>query len=153
LDELERVKRLYGSVAEYNRVMEEESGRAAYEREIDELTQRLKESRPDLSDDEIEQVLQNAQNDCDADVCLCLETLIFWADKMYPKKKYSYTVEITETLQMRVDVDADSPDDALAAVEHSYRVEHAHILNADNFTGVDFTIVDSDPPDNGGTHD
>jgi len=143
LDELERVERLYGSVTEYNRVMEEESGRAAYEREIDELTQSLKEIRPDLTDEEAEHVLQSVQNDSDAGVCL--ETLIFWADKMYPKKKYSYTVEIREVMQRTVDIDANSPQEALEIAEKEYR-NGGYIIDADHMSGVDFTLLGGDNP-------
>ena len=217
MDELARIERQYGSVAEYNRVTEEENQRryekkvaesrkaklikdaiellskkgylqkfgldyfdnckdcfyrsdlfhtdpeddigtffylnedcpnnqqekVAYERELSGLTEQLKEIRPDLTDDEAEHVLQSAQNDCDVGVCL--ETLIFWADKMYPKKKYSYTVEITETMRRTVDIDANLPQEALEIAEREYR-NGGYIIDADHMSGVDFRLIGGDNP-------
>jgi hypothetical protein len=52
----------------------------------------------------------------------------------------TYMVEITETLQKQVTVEANSPDEAVELVEKSYR-NSDNILDADNFVGVDFKIV------------
>jgi hypothetical protein len=50
-------------------------------------------------------------------------------------------VEITETLQHQMVVGANSADEALAAVEDDYRSSDI-ILDADNFVGVDFQVID-----------
>ena len=144
-DELERVERLHGSVAEYNRVMQEESGRNAHERELDELTGLIKTIRPDLSEEQIFSVIENVLKDNDGDCAVSGETLEFWADSMYPKKKHSYTVEITETLQKRITVHADTRHEAVDIAQRNYR-NSEYILDADNYSGVDFSIVDDDVP-------
>lgn len=50
-----------------------------------------------------------------------------------------YNVEITETLQMSVSVKADSEEEAIAIVERNY-YNQDNILDADNYTGVEFSI-------------
>lgn len=50
-----------------------------------------------------------------------------------------YNVEITETLQMSVSVKADSEEEAIALVERNY-YNQDNILDADNYTGVEFSI-------------
>jgi hypothetical protein len=52
----------------------------------------------------------------------------------------SYQIEITETLQMQVSVEANSPDEALDMVKVSYK-NSDYVLDAEHFTGVNFSIV------------
>ena len=99
--------------------------------------------RPDLTEDQAMEVLQNVKDNHDADLGVCWETLNFWADSMFPKGKDwgNFTVEITETLQLQVTIEANSFDEAVEIVRRAY---HAglHILGAEHLTRVDFTEVD-----------
>lgn len=52
-----------------------------------------------------------------------------------------FNVEITETLQTVVTVEAEDEAQALEEVEDRYR-DGAYILDADSFMGVDFYVVD-----------
>ena len=52
-----------------------------------------------------------------------------------------FNVEITETLQKIVTVEAEDEAEALSEVEEMHR-EGTYILDADNFMGVDFYVVD-----------
>ena len=50
-----------------------------------------------------------------------------------------YTITITETLQMEVDVEASSRPEAAALVEQQWK-NGDHVLDADNFKGVTFKV-------------
>lgn len=52
----------------------------------------------------------------------------------------NYEVEITETLQLTVNVEANSREEAEAKAEEQWHLGE-HILDADNFVGVDFKAV------------
>ena len=122
MDELKRVERLYGSVPEYNRVMEEESGRAAHERVLDEMAGHLKNVRPDLSEEQAAEVLESVMQEHDSDTGAYTDALEFWADSMFPKKETTlYTVEITETLIHEVTVEAETKNSALMLAVHRYK--------------------------------
>jgi hypothetical protein len=106
MNELERVERLYGSVAEYNRVMEEESNLSDYRNESDDFSELLKEARPDLSEEQRENVLESIAKDHSDDYGVSADTLFFWADTMYPKKDPDHeitTVDISEAQQIDVE--------------------------------------------------
>jgi hypothetical protein len=109
----------------------------------------VKKNRPDLTDEQMDRLFENLQRNHDPDEGVCLETLIFWADKMFPKKQHTFKVEITEVLQMQVDIPADSPDEALEIVREKYH-NCAYILTASYFVGVDFSALDEDSPEKEG---
>ncbi len=52
----------------------------------------------------------------------------------------NYEVEITETLQLTVNVEANSREEAEAKAEEQWLLGE-HILDADSFVGVDFKTV------------
>jgi len=51
-----------------------------------------------------------------------------------------YPVEITETLQMTVWMEANSPDEAIALVRAAYN-DTDYILDAEHFAGVEFKVL------------
>jgi len=51
-----------------------------------------------------------------------------------------YPVQITETLQMTVWMEANSPDEAIALVRAAYK-DTEYVLDADHFTGVEFKVT------------
>ena len=52
----------------------------------------------------------------------------------------TYQVEITETLKMTVDIEADNPDEAKQIAEQNWR-NSDYILDAECFDGVEFKTV------------
>lgn len=59
----------------------------------------------------------------------------------------NYQVVITETLKMRVDIEADSPEEAEQLANDQWR-NSEFILDADCFDGVEFnTVKDRNPVD------
>ena len=59
----------------------------------------------------------------------------------------NYQVVITETLKMRVDIEADSPEEAELLANDRWR-NSEFILDADCFDGVEFnTVKDRNPVD------
>ena len=112
--------------------------------------------RPDLTEDQAMEVLTNVKDNHDADIGVCRDTLQFWADSMFPKSNTwaSYTVEITETLQMQVDVEANSFDEAVEAVKRAYKAG-LHILGAEHFISADFAEAGDDglPDETGVAYD
>ena len=100
--------------------------------------------RPDLTEDQAIEVLLNVKNNHNADIGICWDTLIFWADSMFPKSESwgNFTVIITETLQLRVDVEANSFDEAQEVVKRAYR-DGVYVLGAQHFAHVDFAEADS----------
>ena len=112
--------------------------------------------RSDLTEDQAIEVLTNVKDNHDADIGVCWETLHFWANSMFPKSDTwaSYTVEITETLQMQVDVEANSIDEAVTAVKRAYNAG-LHILGAEHFISADFAEAGSDglPDETGAAYD
>ena len=111
--------------------------------------------RPDLTEDQAMEVLQNVKDNHDADIGVCWETLNFWADSMFPKGEHwgNFTVEITETLQLQVTIEANTHDDAVKIVKRAYQAGF-HILGAEHLTRVDFTEIDSvdSPEEMGESH-
>ena len=59
-----------------------------------------------------------------------------------------YDVEITETLQKTVTIEATSPEEAAKLVEAAYK-DSEYILDAEHFVGVDFRTIE-DAPERGG---
>ncbi len=58
-------------------------------------------------------------------------------------RKKMYQIEITETLQTVVEVEADSMEEAIAQIRKEWR-EGNIILDADHFVGVEFHAVDAE---------
>lgn len=57
-------------------------------------------------------------------------------------KSKGYKVRITETLEKDVYIIADSEEEALQIVDNNYRAaQDAYVLDAENFTNVDFKVV------------
>jgi len=105
-------------------------------------TEDVQHIRPDLSDEQAFEVLESVLEHHDADIGVCWEALEFWASQMFPKKAVSsYTVEITETLQRQITVDAQNAEAALALVKRAYK-NSEYILDADNFVSVVFNLLD-----------
>lgn len=52
-----------------------------------------------------------------------------------------FTINIRETLEMQVSVDAESLSDAIKKVKQSYR-DGYYVLDADNLTDTEFTEVE-----------
>jgi len=102
--------------------------------------------RPDLTEDQAEEVIENIATNC-PDTGTCRDTLDFWSNTMFPKSKTwgEFTVEITETLQLRVNVTANSFDDAVVMVERLYQAGF-HILGAEHCVGVEFTDANNSDP-------
>lgn len=60
-------------------------------------------------------------------------------------KSKGYKVRITETLEKDVYIIADSEEEALQIVDNNYRAaQDAYVLDAENFTNVDFKVVKND---------
>ena len=58
-------------------------------------------------------------------------------------KSNGYKIRITETLEKKVYIIANSEEEALQIAENNYRAaEEAYVLDAENFTGVDFKVVE-----------
>lgn len=53
-----------------------------------------------------------------------------------------FTIQITETLQMLVDVDARSPEEAERFVRRQYRLGE-FVLDASKCTGAEFAVVET----------
>lgn len=54
-----------------------------------------------------------------------------------------YKVKITETLEKVVEIDADNEREALTIAECNYRAaKDDYILTADDYSGVDFQVVE-----------
>jgi hypothetical protein len=105
----------------------------------------VREIRPDLTEDQAIDVLQVVYDNHNADIGISWDTLEFWADSMFPRNpaRQSFTVEITETLQLRLEVEARSSPEALAKAERAYQ-SGEYILDARHFTGVDFSVLDDE---------
>ncbi len=59
------------------------------------------------------------------------------------KESKGYKIRITETLEKDVYIIADSKEEALQIVDDNYRAaQDAYILDAENFTGVNFKVVE-----------
>ena len=100
--------------------------------------------RPDLTDDQAMEVLENVADNHDAEYGVCWDTLVFWAHSLFPKKDtQSYTIEITETLQSRITVEAISAEAALLMVQDAYRAEE-YVLDSGHFMGVDFEVIENE---------
>ena len=55
----------------------------------------------------------------------------------------TFKVRITETLEKVIEVQAETEREALQLVDDNYRAaQDDYILGADNFTGVDFKVVE-----------
>jgi hypothetical protein len=55
----------------------------------------------------------------------------------------NYTVEITETLQRQITIEAGSPEEALELVRLSYD-NSDYILDAEHFLGADFALINEE---------
>jgi hypothetical protein len=64
------------------------------------------------------------------------------------KEKRVYRVDITETLQKQVEVEATSENEAHKIVQEGYRAED-YVLDSEDFIGADIFVVDSDEPTEG----
>ena len=104
------------------------------------------EIRPDLSEEQAIEVLENIFKNHEADIGVSWDTLEFWANTMFPRKSPIgiYTVEITETLQKQVTVEAKSSDEAFDMVEQGY-YNSDNILDSDNFVGAHFEVIGFEP--------
>lgn len=58
-------------------------------------------------------------------------------------EKKKFTVEVTETLQRRVEVEAEDEKDALIVARHMYRDEEI-VLDSNDYVGVEITVVDDE---------
>lgn len=59
------------------------------------------------------------------------------------KESKGYKIRITETLEKDVYIIADSEEEALQIVDNNYRAaQDAYVLDAENFTGVNFKVVE-----------
>lgn len=58
-----------------------------------------------------------------------------------PTQTQKYTVSITETLKMTVEVEADDPQQAKQFVTDDGWYASKYILDADNFADVDFEVL------------
>jgi len=64
--------------------------------EVNGLAEQLKNARPDLSEEQADNVLESFLKDHSTDYGVSLDTLFFWADSMYPKKDPITCEEATE---------------------------------------------------------
>lgn len=57
------------------------------------------------------------------------------------KNKKKFTVEITETLQRQIEVEASDRDEAISKVEEMYRDEEV-VLDSGDYIDTEFNIID-----------
>ena len=83
-------------------------------------------------------------NECSSKEC-CPENecVLYRVEQVALNKKKVYQVEITETLQRVVEVEADSEQDAIFMVDDKYREEEI-VLDAADFIDYEIAIFKSD---------
>ena len=90
----------------------------------------MQELRPDLTEEEALEVLQNVIDNHDEGGKVCYATLESWAQSMYPEDRmHSYLTEINVTLKMQLTINAPTHEHALGIAEQACE-DCAHILNA-----------------------
>ena len=86
----------------------------------------------------------HASTDIECDLYRCVEKGKLYIPCNYDLQIYRentkkhYNVTITETLVMKVEVEAESKDEAEQLVSDAWH-DSEYVLDADNFTGVEFT--------------
>jgi len=113
----------------------------------DYLMTSIKSQRPDLNEEQALQVVEAFIESNDANNGVCSETLLFWANSMFPKKD-SYMVAIIETYQMWVTAEADSMAAAVSKVKQAYQNKE-YVLDEQHFVEVNYIILENEPPDGG----
>ena len=111
--------------------------------DIDWSVENMQKIRPDLSEEQALDVLENVYNYHDPNVDVCWDTLSFWAESLFPQPEHCYTVEITATLQMYATIDANSPQAAVALVKKTYH-DCGYISSLNHLSHISFRVVDDD---------
>lgn len=83
-------------------------------------------------------------NECESKECCPEEECVLYRiEQIALSKKKTYQVEITETLQRVVEVEAESEEEAIETIEEQYRDEEI-VLDYNDFMGCEIDIFESD---------
>lgn len=86
--------------------------------------------------------ITNFCEECSSHECCPEDECVLYRIEQLTKKKI-YQVEITETLQRVIEVEAESEEDAIEMIEEQYKDEDI-VLDYSNFMGYDIDIFKGD---------